>query len=679
MTLSVQGHCDYLRRVVGIEEDVKVILAYDVRQFHDLRGAYRGVNGILDGLTSREMAKQAAMTYAANGIICYVVGPLEDEQGASMCVDRYISTPELSFLIRALHASGGLNISASHNHPDDNGAKVYNGDGGQEPPPHDEALLKMVEEVETVKSMPYPEARQKGLIRFVPKALHDRYLQINIACCPTKSRSAKVAYTPLCGTGINTVQEALEKTGFNVSPVPDQSFFDGAFSTVHYRLPNPEIPESMDKLIEVASANSCDIGMATDPDADRLGVVIPNKDGVYTPVLGNAIGVLIIESLCSFRRHSGDFSAPPIFVTTQVTTSLQSKIAKRYGCQVIGDLMTGFKYMAEVLTSLEQVGRFPPAGGPADKDSVKGTIDDFIFTCEESHGYLLSTEIRDKDACGAAVHLAGLASHLKDDNRTINNMLRDIYRVYGYHANQTRFLVMEGIVGITRMNQILDRLRETPPASIGGSKVLRMVDHRTIGGPIKSQTDAAGRNVLVFFLENSSGADLIRLAVRPSGTEPKVKIYVEVPSKAGSTKCLVDVAEEELLEISDGSLDRVIAATDSTARRIGDGFIKYCLGKNILDDTYEAIPDESLLVSDMVPVDDKIAFFTEMLPGLLKKLSQNMSPGELKPWIADQLRGVGDNPKALLQNAVEVWFERQLSEHPSDADLLIEAKDLLDL
>ncbi len=678
ITLSVQGHCDYLRQVAGTAKEAKVILAYDVRQFSDIKGVYEGVQGILTGLTSRDMARQAAMTYAANGLVCYVVGPLEDEDDAPMCVDRYISTPELSFLIRALEARGGLNISASHNHPDDNGAKVYNGDGGQEPPPHDEALLKMVEEVETVKSMPYPKARQEGLIRFVPKALHDRYLQINIACCPTKSRSAKVAFTPLCGTGINTVQEAFEKTGFKVSPVPDQAFFDGGFSTVHYRLPNPEIPESMDKLIEVAAANRCDIGMATDPDADRLGVVIPVSDGTYTPVPGNAIGVVLIESLCTFKKRAGDFAAPPIFITTQVTTSLQGKIAKRYGCQVIGDLMTGFKYMAEVLGSLEREGRFPPAGGPPDKDAVVGTIEDFIFTCEESHGYLLSSEIRDKDACGAAVHLAGLASYLKDENRTIYGMLRDIYRVYGYHANQTRFLVMEGIEGITRMNQIMDRLRETPPHSIGGNKVLRVVDHREKGGPIRSNTDAAGRNVLVFFLENKFGPDSIRLAVRPSGTEPKIKIYVEVPSEAGFAKNLTDVTEEELRQISDTALDNIIVETDAVARRIGDGFITYCLGKQILDDIYESVPAESLLVSDMVPVDVKIRLFTKILPELIKKIAQNSSGGELKPWIAEQLQGLGDNPRALLQNSVEVWFERQLGEHPTDANLYLKAKQLLD-
>jgi phosphoglucomutase len=679
ITLSVQGHCNYLRRTGAVENSATVVLAYDVRQFYDIKCVYRGLSGVLDGLTSRELARRAAMTYAANGIVCYVVGPLEDEADAPMCRDRYISTPELSFLIRTLKATGGLNISASHNHPDDNGVKVYNAEGGQEPPPHDEALLKMVEEVETVRSMPYSQAREKGLILLTSPALHDRYLQLNIGCCPTNSRSARIAYTPLCGTGINTVQEAFEVAGFTVSLVPEQAIFDGSFATVRYRLPNPEIPESMDKLTEVAQSGGCDIGMATDPDADRLGIVIPDADGHFNPVLGNDIGVLLIESLCSFRKLSGDVSTAPIFITTQVTTSLQGKIAKRYGCQVIGDLMTGFKYMAEVLSGLEQDGRFPPVGGPEDKDSIAGTIDDFIFTCEESHGYLLSTEIRDKDACGAALHLAGLVSYLKDNKRTIYGMLRNIFRVYGYHANQTRFLIMEGIVGIQRMNQILDRLRENPPTSIGGAKVLRTVDHQQIGGPIKSRTDAAGRNVLVFFLENTYGSEPTRLAVRPSGTEPKIKIYIEVPSEAGFTKSLSEVTEEELKAVADEDLDRIIEGTDAVARRIGDDFITHCLGKDILGDTYESVPREALLVSDMVPVDAKINIFTKTLPELLKKLSENVPAGQLQSWLDAQMGPLGENPGMLLQNALQVWFEHQLIDPASDADLLLRAKELLNV
>jgi phosphoglucomutase/phosphomannomutase len=267
ISLSVQGHCQYLREVIGLGGEISVVVAYDVRQFFDLRGRYPGIEGVLTGLTSRDMARASAMTYAANGIRAYVVGPLEDGADGPVCTDRYISTPELSFLIRELGAAGGLNISASHNHPDDNGGKFYNRQGGQEIPPDDEALLQVVERVEDVKTMPYAEARSAGLIEFVPAALHEEYIALNTALCPTASRSAKVAFTPLCGTGNTTVREALERLGFELVPVPEQSAFDGSFAAVRYRIGNPEVPDSMDLLEEVARANDCDVGFSTDPDA----------------------------------------------------------------------------------------------------------------------------------------------------------------------------------------------------------------------------------------------------------------------------------------------------------------------------------------------------------------------------------------------------------------------------
>jgi phosphoglucomutase/phosphomannomutase len=187
IALSVQGHCDYLRNVMALKGDMSVVVAYDVREFFDMRGVYEGVDGILKNLTSRDMAKASAMTYAANGVTAYVVGPLEDEPNAPICKDRYISTPELSYLIRRLEAAGGLNISASHNHPDDNGGKFYNSDGGQEIPPNDEHLLKEVEKVTTVKTMPYAEARERNLIRIVPPDLHEQYIDMNKALSPASS------------------------------------------------------------------------------------------------------------------------------------------------------------------------------------------------------------------------------------------------------------------------------------------------------------------------------------------------------------------------------------------------------------------------------------------------------------------------------------------------------------
>jgi phosphoglucomutase len=520
--LSVQGHCDYLRDLFGPDEETVVVLAYDVRCYTDQRGIYGGQKGILDGLTSRQMARASAQTYAANGVVAYLIGPLDESADAGEAEERYISTPELSFLVRALSAQGGLNISASHNHPDDNGGKFYNRHGGQEVPPHDEVLLKSVEQVEQVKTMTFSAALDQGLVRAIPRALHEEYISLNIAFCGTDSRAAKIAFSPLCGTGKNTVGEAFKQLGFSVYQVPSQADFDGSFASVRYRIANPEVPETMDKLEAVARENGCEVGFATDPDADRLGVIVDDGSGGYLPVKGNDIGVLLLESLLGDRRRTDTMPEQPIFITTLVSTTLMSRIARRYGCQVIGDLMVGFKYMGDVLMHLEESGCFPPAGGTGERDAVTGGLEDFIFTCEESHGYLLSPRVRDKDACGAAVHLAGLACRLKDENNSILNMLRDIYRVYGYHSNQLRSLVMEGIVGLERIGRIQDRLRAEPPEKIAGKKVLRFIDNQKVGGPLKSETDRASRNVLFFEIEQDADRTS-RVIIRPSGTEPKTK------------------------------------------------------------------------------------------------------------------------------------------------------------
>lgn len=453
INLSVQGHCKYLREVVGAKGDFSVVVAHDVRQFFDMRGLYENVDGILKGITSLDMAKEAAKTYAANGIKAYVVGPLEDGPDGKICKDKYISTPELSFLIRRYGAAGGLNISASHNHPDDNGGKFYNKEGGQEIPPDDEALLKVVETVDTVLSMPYSEAREKGLIQYVSKEDHQAYLDLNMALSHTSSRSAKIGFSPLCGTGMTTVYPTLKGLGYTVEKVEAQCDYDGSFAPVVYRIANPEVPESMQILEQVCVEKNCDIGFSTDPDADRLGIVVSNGKGGFEFVNGNEIGVLLIQSIVSSKKQANLLPENPLFINTLVTSSLQKEIAQKNGCQVVGDLMVGFKYIGDVLKHVDQNGCFPPKAEAEGRDTAQGTIGDYVFGTEESHGYLLTPEIRDKDACGAAVHLAGLASELKDTNKTFDSYLRDIYKVYGYHRNSLRSLVMEGIVGLKRIKK----------------------------------------------------------------------------------------------------------------------------------------------------------------------------------------------------------------------------------
>ncbi len=657
ISLSVQGHCEYLRDVVGITGDICVVVAHDVRQFFDLRGAYTGVDGLLNGLTSLDMARISAMTYAANGITAYVVGSLQDGPNGPRCTDRFISTPELSFLIRELGAAGGLNISASHNHPDDNGGKFYNRQGGQEIPPDDEALLNVVKKVKHVKTMAYDKARDAGLILTVPPEQHRRYIQLNMDLSFTDSRSASVAFTPLCGTGMTTVHETLTELGFRVVTVPEQSAYDGSFAPVRYRIANPEVPDSMDELEKVARENDCHVGFSTDPDADRLGMIVP-EDGGYRFVNGNEIGLILIESIVTSMKRANTLPSRPVFINTVVTSSLQREIARRYGCQVIGDLMVGFKYMGDVMGHLDLNGRFPPDGDLKDRDSIEGTIDDFVFTTEESHGYLLTPRIRDKDACGAAVHLAGLASTLVDDGSSFLQMLRDIYRVYGYHRNVLRSLVMEGIVGLERIKKIQDVLRGKPPVEIAGRPVTRFVDNHVVGGPMRSTTDRASRDVLMFELDSGDGRT-IRLVVRPSGTEPKTKIYVEVPSVRQLGGTLDEATGEKLAQISDDELDEIIARADGEATQIGNEFIRFCLGPQVLGDVYPTIPDESLLVSDLVPVDHKVRLCTQILPKLVDDLVAGVARQDIADEIDRELRSFGEDPRGLVRNAAAAWFGRK--------------------
>jgi phosphoglucomutase/phosphomannomutase len=659
ISLSVQGHCEYLREVAGAGGSAGVVVAYDVRTFYDLRGRYPGVDGVLKELSSRDLARMCAEVYAANGIRVTVVGPLADEGEGARPPARYLSTPELSFLIRELGAAGGLNISASHNHPDDNGGKFYNREGGQEIPPNDELLLAAVEGVAGVRAMPYAEARRRGLIRFVDPELHARYLAVNAALCPTPSRSARVAYTPLCGTGMTTVREALDRLGFEVALVPEQAEYDGSFASVRYRIGNPEVPESMDRLAAVARESSCHVGFATDPDADRLGMIVPDGQGGFEPVGGNEIGVLIIESALAARRRQGTLPARPIFINTLVSSGLQREIARRYGCQIVGDLMVGFKYMADVLGCIERAGRYPEGGPIPGKDSVEGTLADFVFTTEESHGYLLTPRVRDKDACGAAIHLAGLASELLDAGRTFRGYLRDIYRVYGYQRNALRSLVMEGIVGLGRMRRIQEALRAAPPAEIAGLPVARFVDNQVVGGPLVSTTDAANRNVLLFALDGGEGR-AIRLVVRPSGTEPKTKIYVEVPARRCLGGVLADAAPARLAEYADADLDRDIAEADAEARRVGDAFIRFCLGPDVLGGAYPAIPDAALLVSDLVPVDHKIRVAVELLPELGRRARAGEDAAALGGFLDGALAPLGRDARGLIRKAALAWIDDEL-------------------
>lgn len=516
---SVQGHAEYLKQRFPCEARRSVVLAYDVRVFQDTKKQYcPGLPNPLLGLTSKELVRQAAMVYAANGIECHL--PVLESA-------RYWATPELSFAIRRLKAHGGLNISASHNPPDDNGGKFYDERGGQPVPPDDQIMADLVEEVNEIKSLPWADAVRAGFIRFVDDGLHHEYLDLSCRQSllgPLKLGECSVVYTPLHGVGGATVKEVLEKQRFQVFPVAEQLEPNGLFPAVASA--NPEAPASMDAAAALARTKQADLVLSSDPDADRLGAMIPHEGG-WRFVNGNEIAALLTHFRLEQLSVKGQMSASPVVLCSLVTTSLVQKIARGFGCQTVCDLLVGFKYVADVLHHLETHGRFGDvAGGP----------NDLALACEESHGILITPQIRDKDAAGGSLLFAELAAHQKRRGRTVFDYLDHLSCTYGHHHNQVKNLAMAGILGRTLMLQMMESLRTQPPSAVGGRKVLRFEDLQSEAsrlGPLKGATDAANRNVLVFHLEGEA-----KVTLRPSGTEPKAKAYVELagpPCPAGMT------------------------------------------------------------------------------------------------------------------------------------------------
>ncbi|MBO0697682.1 MAG: phospho-sugar mutase [Zavarzinella sp.] len=549
---SVQGHAEYLKaRFPGVT-DLRVALAYDVRQFEDKRKVYNPdlPNPVLH-LSSRDFAQFAARVYAANGIRSYILPPDSP---------RYLATPELSFTIRYLKTHGGLNISASHNPPDDNGGKFYDERGGQPVPPDDQIMSDFVDQVTTIKSVPWADAVRSGKVHFLDDGPHKAYIELcrrQSVTNPPRGDEIRVVYTPLHGVGSMTAMEALRAVGFQPIPVPEQMKPDGQFPNVT-KSPNPEVPESLDRAGRVAREHKAHLAIATDPDADRIGgLACRDKDGAgdYRFLTGNEICSLLTHFKLSQFAKTGQMPASPIVVTTEVTTSMVGRIARSFNAQVVDNLLVGFKYIADVLWQLESTGSY---------EDVTGTPADFVLGCEESHGLQTTPELRDKDAGGAAVLLAEMALEQKRAGRTVPEYLDALARQFGYFRNEVLNLVMTGIEGKSNMVRMLDALRKNPPKTVGGLSVTGVEDLRDENGrmgPLKGATDAASRNVLIFRL-----GDAAKVVLRPSGTEPKAKAYLEVrsaPWKPGVTGEAWDAACREV---------------DALAQRIATDFLKLALG-----------------------------------------------------------------------------------------------------
>jgi phosphoglucomutase/phosphomannomutase len=529
---SVQGHCEYLKERFPGSQNINVVLAYDVRRFEDKRKNYNPElpNPVLH-LSSKDLAHLAAGVYVANGIGVYIL-PAEST--------RYLATPELSFSIRYLDANGGLNISASHNPPDDNGGKFYDERGGQPVPPDDQIMADLVDQVTTIHEIPWPDVLKSGKLHFLDDAAHQSYIDLirrQSLVSPPRFDEIKVVFTPLHGVGSMTAMEAIVQQGVRVTPVQSQMSPDGQFPNVT-KTPNPEVPASMDRAAATAKEIYADLVLSTDPDADRLGAMIPDGKGDWRFVTGNEIAALLTYFKLSKLAAEGRLPRSPIVIKTEVTTNLVTRIARHFKAQVVDDLLVGFKYIADVLWHLEKEGSH---------GDVVGTPDDFVIGCEESHGILVTPRIRDKDAAGAALMMSELALEQKRHGHAVLDYLNEIYRRFGYFRNEGIPVVMSGIVGREKMARMLDLLRAAPPKEIGGLAVSAFEDLRDEHGrlgPMKGATDYASRNVLVFCLGEQA-----RIILRPSGTEPKAKTYLEVCSPPASPRMSTKDWERNCREI----------------------------------------------------------------------------------------------------------------------------------
>jgi phosphoglucomutase/phosphomannomutase len=501
---SVEGHVRWLTRRFPAQP-LSVVIAWDTRGFQDLAGVFPlQLDSPVRGLTSRDLGELAARIYARHGITSYLL-----PRGSA----ARVSTPELSWSIRALGASGGLNLSASHNPPDDNGIKVYDQRGAQLVPPDDEDLLHEVAAVADAEPLSWEEAIARGTVRDLDPAVHASYVAGVASLATPGERAIHVVYSPLHGTGC--VDEVLAAAGFAVERLALQSSPDGGFSTVDGRLPNPERPEALAPAIARATELGATLVLATDPDADRIGCAVRTPDG-WQPLTGNEIAALVVDEALS-KTHL----RRPLVVKTEVTSTLVARVAAAGGAAVVGDLLVGFKFVADGLRALEEEGQW--AGFSASEV-------EFAVGCEESHGVLVTARMRDKDASGGGLFLAEAADREARRGRTLLDRLADLAAAHGFVRNTQLNLAFPGAAGQTDMLRLVDRWAASPPATLGGRSVVRSVDHRDPTGrfgPIKSESDRAARTVVALDLAPLPGDDGARVILRPSGTEPKLKVYLE--------------------------------------------------------------------------------------------------------------------------------------------------------
>ncbi len=644
VAMTVQGHCQYLRAAFPEQQNLAVVVANDVRIFKDIAGVYEflGKEHPLLGVSSRSLGKLACEIYAGNGITAYFPEP-----GAKQAV---LTTPELSFTIDRLKAVGGINLSASHNPPDDNGLKVYDQYGSQPVAPNDQRLVEIMEQATDVRILPFEQALAQNLIRAIPAELHQAYIEAYVELYDnihTPQPDVPIVYTPLCGCGLTTVGDTLKQLGFPILTPPDQGP-NGAFSVIPFKAPNPEVPQATEPAKAFAEANNAEIVLSSDPDADRVGLEIRLADGSWYHFDGNQIAAI----LCYFLML--DPQGPQrrgLVIETLVTTRIVGKMVERAGDSLlIDDLLVGFKYVADVLKELAR----PASQRKPRYAAVPCAPEQLVLAVEESHGCVMIPTIRDKDATPACMYLAVLHQRLRQQGHTFLDYYCQILEELGGYDDVSRSITMTGVEGILKRDRIMTSLRESPPDKIGGYGVSKIVDYwdQEAFGAFVSETDKLPRNVL----QLSTEAFIV--TIRPSGTEPKLKLYCQLlpygqPSAARGVELLGEVR----------------AKADKMARLVYN---------ELLARIGLSLSEVGLLLPDIIDLDRKLDFEQRTVPQLQAALTQGRFTrlDDLLAWLSKEIAAMtpGADPLPALK-APLAYLSDQWAEKMKDLPLLAELKN----
>ena len=499
---ATQGMANYLLQHAGGKPQ-SVAIAHDSRN-----------KGVL-------FAQQSAAVLAANGIKAYLYPQL-------------MPTPALSYAVRHLKCDAGICVTASHNPAKYNGYKAYGSDGCQVTADMADSIMNEINSLDIfadVKKMDFQEGLDKGLIEYIGEETVDSFIgDVYKESLIGDASNLKLVYTPLNGSGKMCVTRILDKIGVkDITIVPEQSEPDGNFPTCPY--PNPEIREALQKGLELCEKVQPDLLLATDPDCDRVGIAV-NQKGEYVLMTGNEVGIMLLDFIARVKKEQGRLPAHPVAVTTIVSTDMVDPIAKEYGVE-LRRCLTGFKYIGDIIAELEE---------------KEGNADSYLLGFEESYGYLSGGYVRDKDAVDGSMLICEMASYYKEKGLTLVDAMNALYEKYGYYKNDLCNFGFEGEDGMKTMNGIMDTLRNAPPAEIAGAKVVGRSDYQASKsyGDVEGDIDLPKSNVLEYRLENGC-----KLIVRPSGTEPKIKIYL---SGKGATRADSEAVIQKMKDAVSGLL-----------------------------------------------------------------------------------------------------------------------------